>query len=87
MRLESDFPQLRKHLHDVRLVGRMLLGPLAVGVFAGVELAQRGAMTAALGGYTAFVLAQLAVVFWGRWRLHRARRHLAIIRARRNRLT
>ena len=87
MRFESDSSRLLKYLRSVRLAGRMLFGPLAVAVFAGAELAQRGAVAAIVGGYTAFAAAQWAVVFWGRWRLHRARRHLAIVRARRHRVT
>jgi len=87
MRLESDSRQLPKCRRSLQLVGRMLLGPLAVGAFAGAELAQRGAVTAALAGYTAFVATQLAVLVWGRWRLHRALGHLATVRARRHRVT
>ena len=38
------------------LVGRMLVAPAAIGALAGIELAGRGALTAGVGAYTAFVV-------------------------------
>ena len=75
-----------QHLRSARLVGRMLLGPMAVGAFAGIELGGKGAIMAGVVAYTAFLAAQGAVVFWGRWQLHRARLRLAAVRARSDRL-
>jgi hypothetical protein len=86
MHPENDAFRPLKHLRSPRLVGRMLLGPIAVGAFTGTELSGRGALTAAIGAYTAFVAAQGAVVLWGRWQLHRARLRLAAVRARTDRL-
>ena len=54
---------------------------LSIGAFAGIELAGRGVFTAAIAAYGTFVVAQLAVVYWGRWQLHRARLRLAAARA------
>jgi len=71
-----------KHpLLDLRLIGRMVVAPVALGAFAGIELADRGVFAAALAGYTVFVVTLLAVVYWGRWQLHRARLRLAAARA------
>jgi hypothetical protein len=83
---ENRGPRPLRHLRSFQLVGRMLLGPIAIGTFAGLELAGRGAVTAGIGAYTTFVAAQLAVVFWGRWQLHRARLRLAAVRARSGRV-
>jgi hypothetical protein len=66
----------------LRAVGRMFLGPLLVGVLAGIWSAGRGAGVATLVGYASFLAAQTAVRFWGRWQLHRARVRLASARAR-----
>jgi len=66
----------------IRAVGRMFLGPMAVGVLAGIWTAGRGAGFATLVGYLSFLAAQTAVRFWGRWQLHRARVRLATARAR-----
>jgi len=71
-----------KHpLLDLRLIGRMVVAPVGIGAFAGIELAGRGVFTAAIAAYGTFVVAQLAVVYWGRWQLHRARLRLAAARA------
>ncbi len=86
MHYETHSPCSLRHLMSFQLVGRMLLGPIAAGTFAGIELAGRGAVVAGIGGYTTFVAAQMAVVFWGRWQLHRARLRLAAVRARSDRL-
>jgi len=66
----------------IPMVGRMLLGPLAIGVLAGLMTAGRGAGFATLAGYLSFLAAQTAVRFWSRWQLHRARVRLATARAR-----
>lgn len=86
MHPENRAPRSLVRLRSVRLVGRMLLGPVAIGACAGMELAGRGAATAAIGAYAAFVAAQAAVVLWGRWQLHRARLRLVAVRARSERL-
>jgi hypothetical protein len=66
----------------IRAVCRMLLGPLAIAVLAGAEFAGHGAGVASLAAYLAFVAAQTAVRFWGRWQLRRARARLAVARVR-----
>jgi len=66
----------------IRGVSRMLLGPLAIAVVAGIEFAGRGAGVAVLAGYVSFVAAQTAVRLWGRWQLRRARARLAVARVR-----
>lgn len=71
-----------KHsLLDLRLIGRMVVAPVAIDAFARIELAGRGVLTAAIAAYTTFVATQLAVVYWGRWQLQRARVRLAAARA------
>jgi len=71
-----------KHpLLDLRVIGRLVVAPVAIGAFAGIELVGRGVFMAAVAAYTTFVVAQLAVVYWGRWQLQRARARLAAARA------
>jgi hypothetical protein len=43
---------------------RLLLGPLAVAIFAGTQLASYGTLAAALGAYATFVTAEAAVLAW-----------------------
>jgi hypothetical protein len=52
---------------------RLIVGPVAVAIFAGIRLAPYGAVTAAAGVYFTFVVTQAATMFWGRYQLHRAR--------------
>ena len=66
----------------VRAACRTVVGPLVIGVLAGVEFAGRGARVAILAGYLAFVTAQGAVRLWSRWQLRRARARLAAARVR-----
>jgi hypothetical protein len=65
------------------MLARSLLGPMAVGAFAGVELAGHGVFRAAAGAYFVFAVAQIAVDFWSRWQLQVAQRRLAVLRSRR----
>lgn len=66
----------------IRAVCRMPLGPLAVAAVAGVAFAGHGARLASLAAHVAFVGAQAAVRFWGRWQLGRAKARLAVARVR-----
>jgi hypothetical protein len=59
---------------------RLLVGPLAVAIFAGVQLAPHGHATAAFGAYLTFLASQAAVMLWARYRLRRARKLLAASR-------
>lgn len=61
----------------VRAILRLFLGPLAVAMFAGIQLWRYGMFAAAGGAYLVFVVAQVAIVFWGRYQLRMARRRLA----------
>jgi hypothetical protein len=66
-------------------VGRLILGPLIVAVFSGVELARYGVFTAAAAAYFVFAVTQVAVDAWNRFQLRQARRRLAFRReGRRN---
>jgi hypothetical protein len=60
-----------------RAVLRLIVGPLAVAIFAGIRLAPYGALTAAAGVYFTFVVAQAAIVLWARYQLRRARSRAA----------
>jgi hypothetical protein len=61
---------------SLRLIVRLFLAPLLVALFTAAELRQFGVPTAAAGGYVAFVCAEAAVLFWGRYQLRLARRRL-----------
>ena len=68
--------------YPIRGVLRIVLGPLAIGVAAGIEFAGRGAGVSLLAAYVAFFASQWAVRLWSLWHLHRARARLAAARAR-----
>lgn len=72
-------------MRSLRSLMRTIVGPLAVAIFGGIALSGWGLPVAALFAYGAFVGAQLAVMVWSRWQLHRARARLAAARARRGR--
>jgi hypothetical protein len=61
----------------VRTIARAVFGPLVVAVFAGVELARFGLLTAATGAYFVFSVALVVVDLWTRWQLRLARRRRA----------
>jgi hypothetical protein len=67
------------------MLGRSLLGPMAVGAFAGVELAELGVFRAAAGAYFVFAVAHIAVDLSSRRRLRVTQRRLAVLRNRRGR--
>jgi hypothetical protein len=69
-------------IDQLRGVGRLLVGPLSVGVFAGVELLRYGAIMAAAGAYLVFLGAQFALVQWTSFQLRRERRRLEARRGR-----
>jgi hypothetical protein len=46
------------------LAGQFVLGPVAVGVLAGLRLESLGAPAAAGLGYAAFAFAQIAATIW-----------------------
>jgi hypothetical protein len=46
------------------LLGQVVLGPLAIGVLAGLRLESLGAPAAAGLGYAAFAFAQVAATIW-----------------------
>lgn len=69
----------------LRAVLRLLIGPLAVAAFAGVQLARYGIAAAAIGAYVTFLVSHHAVRLWARYRLHRARKRLAALRESRRR--
>lgn len=60
-----------------RVLLRLLVGPIAVAVFAGIRLAPYGAFTLAAGAYFTFTVAQGAILVWGRYQLRLARRRAA----------
>jgi hypothetical protein len=62
---------------------RLVLGPLAVAVFAGIQLAPHGRATAAFGAYLTFLACQAAVVAWTHHNLRRAHKRLAAWRSSR----
>jgi hypothetical protein len=46
------------------LLGQLVLGPLAIGVLAGLRLESLGTPAAAGLGYAAFAFAQVAATIW-----------------------
>jgi hypothetical protein len=60
----------------LRIVVRLLVGPLLVGVFAGFEFARFGAFAAVAAGYLTFVVAQVAIDRWTRLQARRAWKRL-----------
>lgn len=73
-----------QHRPRLRLLSRrLLLGPFAVAIFAGLQLGSYGTLAAALGAYATFVTAEAAVIGWDRLRLRRARKQIDAFRARR----
>jgi hypothetical protein len=72
---------IRQHHHYGRVLGALVLGPLAVAVFAGAQLHPYGRTAEAVGAYVTFLTAQAAVLAWSSYRLRRARRRLAAFRA------
>ena len=69
-------------LDSVRAVGRLILGPLTVAVFAAVELSRYGVLTATSASYLIFAATQGVVISWNRYQLRRARRRLTLQRMR-----
>jgi hypothetical protein len=66
----------------LRVLSRLVLGPLAVAVLAGVVLARFGILRAAAGAYLVFFVAHVAVRQWARLHLRLARRRLRLLRNR-----
>jgi hypothetical protein len=60
----------------LRAITRLLIGPLLVGLLAGIELRRYGVAAAAAGVYFVFVAAEATVLLWGRYQLRLARRRL-----------
>lgn len=73
-----------QHRPRLLLLSRLLLGPLAVAIFAGFQLASYGAGIAVVGAYATLVTAEAAVLGWDRLRLRLARRRIDAFRARRH---
>lgn len=70
----------------VRGIFRLCVGPLAVALFAGIQLWRYGLLTAAAGAYFTFVVAEAAIVLAGRYQLRLARRRMTTRRRRARRL-
>jgi len=61
----------------MRVILRLLLGPLAVAVFVGIRLGPDGIITSAAGAYLTFMGTQAAIFVWGRYQLRLARSRAA----------
>ena len=64
------------------MLWRLVAGPLAPAVLAGIELARFGVLTAAAGAYIVFAFSAVAVDSWLRWQHRLAQRRLATLRKR-----